>query len=83
MFARSLDEIVGVIESQLLDPFIKFLIALAALVFIWGVIQFIASGGNPETQSTGRRHIVWGIIGLVIMVGALGILNLVASIFKF
>lgn len=80
--AQSLEHIVSTIEQKLLNPLIVFLSVLASLIFIWGIIEFIANAGDAEAQTTGRRHIVWGIVGLIIMVSAFGIINLIASIYR-
>lgn len=78
----TLEQIVSTIEHQLLNPLIVFLSVLASLIFIWGILEFVANAGNAEAQETGRRHIVWGLAGLIIMVSAFGIINLIASIYR-
>lgn len=82
MLAKSLTEIVEYVEKTVINPFIVFLIALAGLVFVWGMIEFLSNAGDSAAQSEGKRKIIWGIVGMTIMVSAFGIINLVGSIFQ-
>ena len=80
--AQTLQGITDKIVSDVVNPLIGFLMAAATLVFIWGVVQFMTNTADAEGRSSGRNHIIWGIVGLVIMVSVFGIMNLVADIFK-
>lgn len=80
--AQTLDGIVDTITTAIINPFIGFLMALATLIFIWGVIQFMVNTSDAEGREEGKRHIIWGIVGLAIMVTVFGIMNLIASIFQ-
>lgn len=54
------------------------LVSLAAFVlFVWGVVQFIAGADNDEKRKIGQQHMIWGIIGLVIMFGANAIIAVI------
>ena len=55
------------------------MIALAVLVFLWGVFEFIMGSGDEKARETGKQHIVWGLVGLFIMVSAMGIVNLIIN----
>ncbi len=56
------------------------LISLAAFVlFVWGVVQFIAHAEDEEKRKTGQQHMIWGIIGLVIMFGANAIIAIIRA----
>lgn len=75
-------ELVDNIKSQIIEPLILLLMALALATFLWGVAQFIQNADNDEGRATGRRHMIWGIIGLFIMVSAFGIINLICDTFS-
>ena len=59
------------------------LFALATILFLWGVTEFIINRDNEEEREKGKRHMIWGLTGLVIMFVANGIIwlliNFVAS----
>jgi hypothetical protein len=46
---------------------INFLLVLATLVFLWGVIKYISAGGDAAKVKEARSYILWGLIGLAIM----------------
>lgn len=76
----TLDAIVDKIIREIINPFIAFIIGLAVLVFIYGVLQTILNSENTEKQEAGKRHMLWGIIGIAIMVSAIGIIAVINSI---
>ena len=56
-----------VLETEILDPLVTLLFILSTAVFLWGVIEMLAGHDNQEARTTGRKHMVWGIIGLFLM----------------
>ncbi len=70
---------VDLVNKNILFPVINLLMGVALLVFLYGVFEFIIGANNEEARATGRRHILWGVIGLLIMVSALAILQIVAG----
>ena len=48
-------------------------------MFLWGVVEFVARSNDDTAREKGKKHIVWGIIGLFIMLSAFGILNLICN----
>jgi len=65
----------------LVNALIPTLMALALLLFIWGVIQYFILGADDEgKRETGRAYMLYAIIGLVAIVAVWGIVNLVVQI---
>jgi hypothetical protein len=69
------------VVAQIINPIILLLSAAAFVVFIWGVFEFILHAGDEAKRKEGREAIFWGIIGLVIIFGAYGIINLALGTF--
>ena len=67
--------IIEKINDAILRPLIVLLFALATGYFLFGLMKFIQNQDNEEAQSEGKRHMVWGVIGIAIMTGVYGILN--------
>ena len=65
------------IQAQILTPLVTLLALAAFVLFVWGVVQFIASAEDEEKRKTGQQHMIWGIIGLVIMFGANAVVALI------
>lgn len=74
-------DFLGKVETAILNPLIELLALAAFVVFIWGVVEFIANAGNEESRAKGQRHILWGLIGLVIIFGAKAIIAIAAHTF--
>ena len=75
----SVDSVVGKINQLIINPLITFLFALAVAYFLYGMLEFIMNQGNDEKKTTGKSHMLWGIVGITIMMGVWGILNMVLS----
>ncbi len=75
----SLDSFLGNVNSQIVNPLITFLFALAIAFFLYGVFEFMMNGDNEEKRTEGKSHMVWGVIGIAIMLGVWGILNFLLS----
>lgn len=81
---NNLYDITNTIIDQLINPLIWFGLVIATLVFLWGVVQFIIANGSGDEEgfNTGKKHLVWGLIGLFIMLSAKGILAVIQKFFE-
>lgn len=71
-----LNQFLGKVVIQIVNPIILLLTAAAFVLFIWGVFEFVAHAGDETKRSEGKRAIMWGLVGFVIMFGAYGIINI-------
>ena len=69
------------LNEVIVYPLITLMLTVALVVFLWGSFQFIANAGAPGKREEGRKHIMWGIIGMLIMVSAYAILTIAAGTF--
>lgn len=67
------------IKTQIVNPIITLLALGAFVMFLWGLVVFIWNAGDAEAQSTGKRVMLWGVIGLVVIFGAWSIVELIGS----
>lgn len=65
------------VQDAILTPIITLLSLAAFVLFVWGVVLFIAGSEDEEKRKKGQQHMIWGIIGLVIMFGANAIISLI------
>jgi uncharacterized membrane protein len=72
-------DFVATFNQVILEPFILLLLAVAFLVFVWGVAQYVFNAASDEGRQTGRRHMIYGLVGLFIMVSAWSILSIAAG----
>jgi hypothetical protein len=76
-----LNDFVSRVIIQIINPMMLLLAAGALVLFLFGVVKFIANAGDGEKRTEGREAIVWGLVGLVIIFGAYGLINLAAGAF--
>ena len=69
------------VVDQIVNPIILLVSAGAFIYFLWGVAQFIMEMSQGEQETAGKRSMLWGIIGLAIIFGAYGIINLALGTF--
>lgn len=72
---------VATLNDIILFPLIYLLMALAFLIFIWGTAQYFFNADNDTARTQGKKHMLWGIVGLVVMVSAWSILGIAAGTF--
>ncbi len=65
------------IDRVVINPVIFFMFALAMAYFIYGVVQYLLNPSSEEVRKTSKSHMLWGIIGIFIMVAVFGIMRLI------
>jgi hypothetical protein len=54
-----------------------FLGLIAVAVILWGGFQWLTAGGNEDRVGSAKKTIIAGVIGLVIVIGAFAIVQIV------
>ena len=54
---------------------VPLLFSLCFLVFLWGIAKFISNAGDAKTHQDGKMMMIWGLVGLFVMVSYLAILR--------
>ncbi|MCA9366228.1 hypothetical protein KC722_01475 [Candidatus Kaiserbacteria bacterium] len=65
----------------ILFPLITLLMTVALVVFLWGCFEYVMGAANESKRELGRNHILWGIIGMLVMLSAQAILSIAAGTF--
>ena len=79
---KAVNDLVNNISKFILTPLIFLMFGVATLVFVWGVKGFIGSADNAEARGKGAQQMIWGILGMAIMIGALVIKDIIAGTVK-
>lgn len=77
---QNFDEVVNIFIS-IADLAFPVLVALALLIFFWGLTKFMAGGGNERSVEEGKKLMFWGIIGLFVMLSFWGIARILSCSF--
>ena len=67
---------------NIIDTLIPLLIAIGVLLFLIGVVKYISAAGDEEKRKDGRNMMIYGIIGLFVMIAFWGLVNVLLSTFN-
>lgn len=76
-----IEQFANKLSDVIINPILALLFAAGLLVFVWGVVEFLAgqNGIGEGAGQKGKMHMLWGLIGMFIMVAAYAILKLIAN----
>jgi len=73
------DAIITKLTTAIITPLLTLVFAVAFIVFMWGVFQYLIATNDPAARAQGSQHMIWGVIGMAIMLSAYGIINFVIN----
>lgn len=81
-FAEDVKDVKSLITYiiSILNALIPLLFAIAFIAFIWGIIKYIAAGGSAK-MAEARNYIIFGILGMAVMLSVFGLAYLVKNSF--
>ena len=79
--SAKLGDLLSYISCIIARSVIPLIFALAVAMFLWGVVQFVIKD-SEEAKDKGRQLMVWGIIGLTVMIGVWGLVGIVGRTFN-
>lgn len=75
---NGIDGFANCLTSVIINPILLLMFAGGLLVFVWGVVEFLAGqNGVGEGAANGKRHMFWGVVGMFIMVAAYAIIHII------
>lgn len=78
---EGIEAIAGKLGAVIINPLIALVFGAGVVVFVWGLIEYLyALNIKGDTGEVGKRHMIWGLVGLFIMVSVLGIVRLIAQL---
>jgi hypothetical protein len=67
------------INRVIINPLILLLFAAALVYFLYGVFQYFLSPNKDELRTTSKSHMLYGLIGIFIMMSVFGIMRLILN----
>ncbi len=67
------------LKTYVIFPAIGILFGVAMIYFLWGMVVFIWSSSNEEGRQKGKEHMMYGVLGLAIMLSVYGIMNFILA----
>lgn len=65
----------------ILNSIIPLLVSIGVVYFVWGVVRYMIADGE-EAKQKGKDTVIYGIIGLAVIVSLWGIVNIVVETFN-
>jgi hypothetical protein len=73
------------VSSRLLgigSTVIYVLVALAVLFIVYNVVMYLVRGADPAAKSAAGMNVLWGIVGLFVIVSIWGLVNILTGTFN-
>lgn len=69
--------------NSIINLTIPFLVGIAVLIIIWGIFNYIAGAGDEEKRASAKQFVIWGVIGIFIMLSIWGLVSILVNTFDF
>lgn len=73
--------LVDKVNDAILFPLIALMMAIAFLVFLYGGFEYVRNAASDSDRAKGQQHLLWGVIGMFVMISAYSILSIAAGTF--
>jgi len=83
VFAQGVTDLPTLINKidDLVNSAIWLLVSLAVIFIVWNSVQFILKAGDSEARKTYQAAIMWGIVGLFVILSIWGLVNILNNTF--
>ena len=72
-------ELANKFTSVVINPILALIFTAGLLVFIFGVVEYMWHLSGGENKNDGKQHMLWGLVGMFIMVAAYSIIKIIAN----
>ncbi len=74
-------QIVERLNDLIIRPLVLLVFAAGFFLFMWGLVMFLWNSKEGEIADTGKQHMLWGVVGMFIMVSVAGIIATITGTF--
>ena len=74
--------VINAFNQAVINPLLALLFVAGLIIFLWGLVEFLwnLSEGSHDADN-GKKHMLWGLVGMFVMSSAFAIIRLIASMF--
>ncbi len=72
-----IDTFIKKLNTHLFNPIIFLLVVLGVVYFLYGIYEYMRDSDSDDGREKGKQHMIWGLIGLSIMVGVFLIMKVI------
>ena len=76
-----LSQFIGNVVDLIIQPLIVLIVVAGVAYFIWSAGLYLWNANDAEKRKEGTQALLWGVIGILIMVAVIGILQIVTATF--
>lgn len=78
---QNLSQLAGKMVTVILNPILGLLFAVGTLVFAFGIVEFMLGlAEESDKKEDGKRHMLYGLIGMFVMASSWAIVKLIGTI---
>jgi len=74
---------VASVTDAIINPLLAVIFAAALVYFLWGLAMFIMHGSNSSKRAEYQQHMLWGVVGMTVMVSVYALIALVMATLGF
>lgn len=67
--------------TDIVNAVFPLLVGIGVFILAWGIFVFIVNAGDPEERKKGSARILWGVIGVFLMLSVWGLINILVNTF--
>ena len=67
--------------GRLIGVVTTILVSIAVVILIYGIISYVIAGGDEEKAAKARSTIIYGVIGLFVIIAMWGLANILKNTF--
>ncbi len=67
--------------TGMINQLVVILIGIGLLLFIWGLVKYVAAGGDEAKVAEAKQFIVFGLIAFFVMMSVWGLTNILVRTF--
>ncbi len=67
---------------EIFSPLYQLAVGCAIIYFLYGIFKFIIDFNDPQKKNLGKSHLLYGTIGLFIILSVGGILQFFNKVFE-
>ncbi len=73
--------LLGRFVDFIITPAMYLVFATGFFLFMWGLVQFLWKLDEGASRNEGIQHMIWGVVGMLVMVSFWAILMLISNTF--
>ncbi len=73
------EQVLSSVVTEIFSPIYQAVVGVSIVYFFYGVAKYIFDMNNPEKKTNGRSHLLWGTVGMFIILSVGGILQVLSG----